>query len=236
MHTRQFPLQGSHRLLVVDDHKAAAVFCQQLRAPVCGAADLAADGGILHRAPAAHFQRIVQVLVQGRTNDQPLGRNSAHQVVELALDGFHVLENIGVVVFQVVQDQGVRAVMDKLGALVEERAVVFIGLDDKEVAAAQARGHREILGHAAHQVAGIKPGLVQDPQQHGGGGGFAVGAGHRHHPAMAQDFPGQPLGAGHVIDAPVQNSFHLRVAPGHGITDQHQVRLRLQVLHPVAFH
>src|SRR5690554_7490655 len=69
--------------------------------PISG--DLAADGGILHRAPAAHIKRLIQVLVQGRTNDQPLGRNSAHQVVELALDGFHVLEISALLDFRLVR-------------------------------------------------------------------------------------------------------------------------------------
>ena len=119
---------------MVDDHKAAAVFAsssaRQSAVRLISLPMAVSCTGLQQPISRA----LSRWLVQGRTNDQPLGRNGTHQVVELAFDGFHALENIGVVVFQVVQDQGVRAVMDKLGALVEERAVVFIGLDDKEIA------------------------------------------------------------------------------------------------------
>src|SRR5690606_15106329 len=104
-----------------------------------------------------HLQGIIQVAVQGRSNDQALRRYGTHKVVELTLDGFHVFENVGVVEFQVIQNQGIRAVVDKLGALVKERAVVLIRLDHKEITAAQPGRHRKVLGHTAYQVTGIKP-------------------------------------------------------------------------------
>ena len=58
----------------------------------------------------------------------------AHQVVELALDGWKVLKNIGVVKFQIVQDGGAGTVMHKLAALVEKGRVVFVGFNHKVVA------------------------------------------------------------------------------------------------------
>ena len=215
---------------MVDNHEAAAILSHKLSPPVRRAADLAADGGILHRAPAPHLQGIIQMPIQSRTNDQALGWHSAHQMMKLAFNGFDIIENVRVIEFQVVENQGIGSVMNKFGALVEEGAIVLVCLDHEKVTAAQPGGHREILGHTAHQVSGIKAGLIENPQQHGRCGGFAMGTGYGHHPAVSQHLPGQPFGARHIINAPVEHCFHFWIAPGHGVPDQHQIRFRLQIL------
>lgn len=55
-------------------------------------------------------------------------------MVELFLDRFQVVKDIGVIELKVVEDQRTRAVMDKFRAFVEEGAVVLIRFDNKEVA------------------------------------------------------------------------------------------------------
>ena len=54
--------------------------------------------------------------------------------MKLALDGWKVLKDIGVVKFQIVQDGGARTVMHELAALVEEGGVVFVGFNHKVIA------------------------------------------------------------------------------------------------------
>ena len=63
---------------------------------------------------------------------RPGARHGAHQVVELALDRGEVGIDVGVVEFEVVEDRGARPVVHELGALVEERGVVLVGLDHEE--------------------------------------------------------------------------------------------------------
>ena len=70
--------------------------------------------------------------------------------MELPLDARQVVENIGVVEFQVVQDRRARAVVDKLAALVKKRGVVFVGLDHEGVARAQPSRHAKVQRHAAN--------------------------------------------------------------------------------------
>jgi len=53
---------------------------------------------------------------------------------------------------------------------------------------------------------------------------------------MAEHFPGQPLGARHVVNAAIEHRFHFRIAPGHGIADQHQIWSGLEILDPIALH
>lgn len=50
-------------------------------------------------------------------NNAAAGRHGAHQMMELALDGGQVVENIGVVEFKVVEHSGAWPVMHKLAAL-----------------------------------------------------------------------------------------------------------------------
>ncbi len=215
----------------VEQHlEARAVLGEQARLP------LAAFAGGLHRGPAAHPEYALQGFLGARANDQALARHSAHQMVELPLDGREVGEDIRVVEFQVVQDRRARAVMDELRALVEEGAVVLVGLDHEERRTAQARRNPEVLRHPADQEARAHAGVLQNPGEHAGGGGLAVGTGHRQHPASLQHVVGQPLRAGNVGQALVQDMLHRRIAARQGVADHYQVRRRLQVGRIVALH
>ncbi|MNP16779.1 hypothetical protein D3C76_1091870 [compost metagenome] len=69
----------------------------------------------------------------------------------------------------------------------------------------------------------------QDPGGHTGGGGLAMGARHGQHPAIAQHIVVQPLRAGNVRDPLFQYRFNARITPRHGVTDDHQIRRRIQL-------
>jgi hypothetical protein len=56
-----------------------------------------------------------------------------------------------------------------------------------------------------------------------------VRSGNRQHPAIAQHEIVQPLRAGHIRDIIFQHRFHARVSARHCVTDDHQVRLRIQL-------
>ena len=60
-------------------------------------------------------------------------------MVELCLDRGKIAENVSVIEFKVVQDDGARTVMDEFRALVAESGVVFVGFDHEERRAAQSR-------------------------------------------------------------------------------------------------
>src|SRR5690606_21600629 len=115
----------------------------------------------------------------GGTQNQPGGGDGTHQMVKLGLDGVQIREDISVIVFQIVQDGRAGAVVNKFGALVEKGGVVFVGLDHKQgLFWIEAGRHTQAGGHATDQEVGGQLGLLQDPAQHGAGGGLAVRAGH----------------------------------------------------------
>ena len=85
----------------------------------------------------------------------------ARSGVELALDRGNVRENVGVVVLDVIDYQGVWAVMYKLGALVKKCRVVLVCLDDKIVGIPQPRRRTEIGWNSANQkTRGARPGAA----------------------------------------------------------------------------
>ncbi len=116
-------------------------------------------------------------------------------MVELALDRGHIREDIGVVVFQVVEDRHQRPVMHELAALVEKRGVVLVGFHHEFAPLAQPRRHAEVCGHATDQKPRRTTGSLQQVAQDGGGGGLAVSAGDRQRVAARQHLLGQPLRA-----------------------------------------
>ena len=145
------------------------------------------------RRPRAHGERGLQVLVAGVPENASRARDRAHQVMKLFLDRRQVFVDVGVIELEIVEDQRARAVVDELGALVEERGVVFIGFDDEELAPAEARADRKISGHAADEEPGIEPGVFEDPRQHARGGGLAMRACDAEHVHVAQHFARQPF-------------------------------------------
>lgn len=149
--------------------------------------------------------------------------------MELALDRGQVGVDVGVVEFEIIQDQGARAVMDELGALVEERAVVFVGLDHEKRGIPQARTDPEIAGDPADQKAGAQPRVFKNPGEHAGGRGLAVGTGHRQHPAITKDVFGQPLRARGVGQPAIQQGLDDGHAAAHYITDHDGPRVGQRV-------
>ncbi|MNZ65660.1 hypothetical protein D3C78_838580 [compost metagenome] len=222
------PLDHSLGNTVEHHFELRAIFTEQFDLP------LTAGTGSLHRGPATHFNDSLQRRFSGRMNHQAFARDGPHQVMELALDGWQVREDVRVIELKVVQDCRARAVMYELGALVEERTVVFVGFDDEEGCITQACRHREVLRYAADQEARGHACMLQHPGQHAAGGGLAVRTGNRQYPATLQHMIGQPLRAGDVGQAFVQHVLHSRVAPGHGVADHYQIRGRIELRRIVA--
>ncbi len=223
------------QLQAAAQHVEAAGFAARAQA----ARLLAPGAEALHLAPAAARQHAGQGLV-ARVHDHPALRwHRAHEVVELRLDGGEVRKDVGVVVLEVVEHRGARAVVHELAALVEERGVVLVGLDhERRAGIAQPCADAEVQRHAADQEAGLASlgqGLLEDPGQHRGGGGLAMGAGHRQHMAALQHLLGQPLRAARVARAGVENGFHQRHAALDDIADHEDVGVQRQLLGAIAF-
>ena len=58
--------------------------------------------------------------------------------MELRFDGGHIREDVGMIKFQVIENRGPGPEVYKLGALVEESRVIFVGFNDKKAGTAQS--------------------------------------------------------------------------------------------------
>ncbi len=180
MAAQQRPFDNAQRMAAMQHGETRAVRRQQLCGPVehgiarVGRGGASSDFGHtrriddpepLHRGPAAHRQHLGQRGILAVDDEPPAPRHDAHKVVELALDGLDVGEDIGVVVFEVVQHRHRWPVVHKLAALVEEGRVVLVGLDDEFRAGTQPRRHTEVFRHAADEKAGVPTRGVEQESQ-----------------------------------------------------------------------
>ena len=186
-------------------------------------------GKALERRPAAHGERLRQARVAGVPDDAAAAGDDAYQVMELPLDGADVGVDVGVIVLEIVEDQRARPVVHELGALVEERAVVFVGLDDEERRGTQARAHAEVLGHATDQEPGVQPRVLEDPGQERRGRRLAVGARDREHPAVLEYLARQPFRTGDVRQRAVEQRLDHRLAARHDVADHHDIGGRVEL-------
>ena len=128
----QRPARFTYSLIAAKHAECRAVVIDQLGAPV--GFDRGINGESGHRRPRAARQHVGQTRVLGIDDQPTIARHGAHQVVELGLDRVEVGKDVGVVELEVVEDRDVRPVVDELAALVEEGAVVFVGLDHEVLA------------------------------------------------------------------------------------------------------
>ncbi len=180
-------------------------------------------------APAAHRHRLFQIDVVFRVDDASLARHDTYQVMELFLNSFQIVKDVRVIELKVIEDQRTRAVMHKFRTLIEEGAVVLIRLNHEEVAFAQTRRNLKVARYAADHKARLIAAGFKDPGRHSGSGGFTVRTRNRQYPAIAQHKVMQPLRAGHVWNVFLKHRFHAGITTGHGVADDHQVRLRVEL-------
>jgi len=141
---------------------------------------------MLDRRPASALQDTLKAGFASVGDDQPVAGQGSHEMVKLCLDSGEIIEYVCMVELKIVQDKGSRPVMHELGALVAERGIVFIGLDDEERRAAKTCRDAEIQWNPADQEAGLQTGILEDPREHRGSGGFAVRAGDTKNPTTLQ--------------------------------------------------
>ncbi len=218
-------------MALVDHPEARGILALERQPP--GAVDGVAKAH--DRRPGAHLEHPVQRRLSVGDQQAAAPGDGAHQVVELPLDGGQVIEDIRVVELQVAQDGDLGAVVDELGALVEEGRIVLVGFNHEGgIVSAETGRDAEVAGHPADQKPRRKPRRLQQPGQQARGGGLAVSAGHGDRPSPGEHFLSQPLGAGYVGQPLVQHRLDFGVTPGEGIADHYAVRPRREITRRVS--
>ena len=125
-----------------------------------------------------HVEQRGEIRVVAVGQKLAVARDEGDKPPEGGLDGGEIFENVGVIEFQVVDDDHFGQVMDEFAALVKKGGVVFVALDDEPRAGGETGAFAEIVGDAADEKAGVQTVVLEDPRQEGGGGGFAVRPAH----------------------------------------------------------
>ena len=128
--------------------------------------------------------------------------------------------NVGVIELQIVDQRDSRAAVQKLRALVEKRAVVFVGLENKRRGRpAQARRDAEVGRDAADQKPRRFARALQNPRQRRRRRRFAVRAGDGDDGAIAHRRASDESRAGIKIAPRIENRFDQRIAARNGVAD-----------------
>src|SRR3954470_20692125 len=151
-------------------------------------------------------------------------------MMELPFDGCKIVEDVSMIELEIVENRGPWPVVDEFRALVEEGGVVLVRLDDKPPGRGKSGGDGKVLGHAADQEAGIAAGALEDPSQHGSYGRFAMRSRDCEDVPLRQHVLGEPLRAGGVAIAAVEDGLHEGVPSGDHIAHDPQVRLQGQLV------
>src|SRR4051812_5934224 len=82
----------------------------------------------LNRRPSSFCKYSLQGCVLPIHHQKTRFRHDPYEVSKLAFNRSEIVEDVGMVELEIIQNRGLRTVMHELGALIEERGVVFIGL------------------------------------------------------------------------------------------------------------
>src|SRR5258706_14712124 len=102
--------------------------------------------------------------------------------------------------------------MNEFAALVEERCVVLVALDDKPLTFGKSRSLSEIVRDPPDQVAWIATIVLEDPCEQRGRRGLSVCASDNQRAFAANEVFFEQLRKRAVTELPLQNIFRLRVA------------------------
>jgi hypothetical protein len=219
---------AEHFAVTRDRESVRALERLRAPAPACGAE--ARD-----RGPATHRQHFVDGLRAGLRDDHTATRNRADEVMNLPLDGGEIGKDVGVVVLEVGEHEGARPVMHELRTLVEESRVVFVGLDDEVLAAAETRRDAEVLRHPADEKTGREAGVLEDPCEHARRRRLAVRPCDGKHPPSREHVCGEPFRSRRIGQARIEHVLDRGIAARHDVTDDDTVRRRLEIGRRIAF-
>ena len=144
-------------------------------------------------------------------------------MAERPLHRGEVGKNIGVIEFDVVEDDGIGAVVDEFAALVEERGVVFVALDEEVFPLPHPRAAGEIVGDAADQEARRQARRFHDPGEQRGCGRLAVRARDHDGVTIAKETVMHQLGQRTDVEAFVERALDFRVAALHRVADHNEI-------------
>jgi len=92
------------------------------------------------------------------------------------LNGGEVGVDVGVVEFNIIENDKFGKVVEELASFIGEGGVVLVSFENPEGAGTVMTAAWEVEGNSTDEPAGMETCFFKKESEHGGGGGFAVGA------------------------------------------------------------
>ena len=127
-------------------------------------------------------------------------------------------------------------IVQKFGAAIEKRGLVLVAFDDELFPAAESVASViEIRDYAADEKIRPAAGDMENPGEHRGGGGLAVGSGHDDRGVAADEIVLEKLRHRTVRNFLVEDDFQFRVATRDHVADDDEIGDRPQIFFAETF-
>ena len=166
--------------------------------------------------------------------DQAIGRHGVDELAEGLGDLIEVAVDIGVVEFDIVDDEDFGQIVEEFGPLGEEGAVVFVAFNDKMLALAEAVGAIRALRQARDEEGGIEATGTEEVGGQRGSRGFAVRAGDDDRALAADKEIAQHFRQREIGDFGGECGFDLGITARNGVADDDHIGRGLEVFSCVA--
>ena len=107
---------------------------------------------------------------------QTVLRDLLKELAKRFLNGGEVGVDVGVVEFNIIENDEFGKVVEELASFIGEGSVVLVSFENPEGTGAVMASAGEVEGNSADEPAGMETCFFKKESKHGGGGGFAVGA------------------------------------------------------------
>ena len=108
---------------------------------------------------------------------QTVLRDLLKELAKRFLNGGEVGVDVGVVEFNIIENDEFGKVVEELASFIGEGSVVLVSFENPEGAGTVMASAWEVQGNSANEPAGMETCFFKKESEHSGGGGFAVGAG-----------------------------------------------------------
>ncbi len=176
----------------------------------------------------------VRVITIGE--QKAVSRDDVDEPFKRKLDGREIFENVGMIKFEIVDDDEFREVMNELAPLVEKSGVVFVAFDDEPIAIREASALAEIIRNAADQVTRVPFVVLEDPGKKRSGCGLPMSTGNYERFSAANEKFLEQFRERTITKLLLQHCFRFGVAARNSISDHNEVRPIPQITFLVTGH
>ena len=163
-------------------------------------------------------------------DDAAAARNEIDEALEGELIDVEVGVDVGMVELDGGDDEVIGLVVEEFCGFVPIGGIVFVAFENEFGTAGEAVALAEIFGDTADEEIRMLSRHVEDPGEHGGGGGFSVRAADDDGMLAGEKFFFEDFGQRAMRELAVEHLFDFHIAARNGIADDDKIRRGSEIL------